>query len=382
MPSYSTPLKLGPLLLKNRVIMASLTRDRNRIPGPLQVEYYTQRAGAGLILTEGTFIEELGCEWSNAPGIYTNEQVAGWKKIVDSVHARQGLIYIQLWHIGRVAHPLLQNGRPNVGPSALAAKGGKFSQIKGEPGYVVPEAIKDPTFYISLYKQAAERAKEAGFDGVELHREKYFFPHSANGYLPHQFIDNTSNHRTEQWGGSVENRCRFPLGIIDELSRVYGNDRVGIKLSPSGGYNDIGMNDTDTIETYGYLIKELNARRLAYIQLARYWAFVDPAGRGKNVDIFQWRKLINSEHTAFFVNTDFDSEEGAKVLESGMADAIVFGRLYISNPDLAERLIKNRELNTYLNMQGLCGGGREGYTNYPTYEKQKLQQFLSNIEYL
>ncbi|CAF3430059.1 unnamed protein product [Rotaria sp. Silwood1] len=373
MPSYATPLKLGPLLLKNRVIMASITRDRNLIPGRLQIEYYTQRAGAGLILSEGTLIEELGSEWSNAPGIYTNEQKAGWKKVVDSVHARQGLMYLQLWHIGRVAHPLLQNGRPNVGPSAIAAQGGKFPQIPGESGYVVPEEIKDPTHYISLYKKAAERAKEAGFDGVELH--------SAHGYLPHQFIDNTSNHRTDQWGGSVENRCRFSLRIIDEISRVYGNDRVGIKLSPGGGYNDMGMTDNDTAETYGYLIKELNARRLAYIQLARRWALADPVNRGKNVDIFQWRDLINSKHTAFFINTDFNSEEGANALKSGMADAIVFGRLYVSNPDLAERLIKNQELNTNLNWKALCGGGAEGYTDYPTYEQQKLQQFLFNKEY-
>ncbi|CAF4078817.1 unnamed protein product [Rotaria sp. Silwood2] len=393
MPSYATPLKLGPLLLKNRVIMASITRDRSRIPGRIQIDYYAQRAGAGLILSEGTLIEELGSEWSNArkylmfillfmlfimyikstAGIYTNEQVSAWKKVVDSVHARQGLMYLQLWHIGRVAHPLLQNNRPNVGPSAVAATGGKFPQLPNAPGYVVPEEIQDPTYYVTLYKQAAERAEKAGFDVVELH--------SSYGYLPHQFIDNTSNHRTDEWGGSAENRCRFPLRIIDEISRVYGNDRVGIKLTPGGGYNDMGMNDNDTSETYGYLIKELNARRLAYIQLARRWALLDPVNRGKDVDIFQWRQLINSEHTALFVNTDFTREEGAKVIESGMADAIVFGRLYVSNPDLADRLIKNRELNTSVNWKALCGGGKEGYTDYPTYEQQKLQQFLFNKEY-
>jgi 2,4-dienoyl-CoA reductase-like NADH-dependent reductase (Old Yellow Enzyme family) len=194
---------------------------------------------------------------------------------------------------------------------------------------------------------------------------------SANGYLSHQFIDNTSNHRTDQWGGSAENRCRFPLRVIDEICSVYGNDRVGIKLSPGGGYNDMGMTETDTTETYGYLIKELNSRRIAYIQLARYWALGDPMKRGRDVDIFQWRKLINSQSTALFVNTDYGTEEGAKVLESGLVDAIVFGRLYISNPDLAERLINNQELNTELKVKSFYGGGAEGYTDYPTYEQQQ-----------
>ncbi|CAF3458400.1 unnamed protein product [Rotaria socialis] len=370
MPSFSTPLKLGPLLLKNRVIMSSLTRDRNIVPGPLQVEYYTQRAGAGLILTEGTMIEETGSEWSNAPGIYTDEQVKGWRKVLDSVHARQSFMYLQLWHIGRVAHPLLQKGRPNVGPSAIGANGGKFRVLPGAPGYVVPEAIKDPTSYIGLYRKAAERAKEAGFDGVELH--------SANGYLPHQFIDNTSNKRTDEWGGSAENRCRFPLRVIDEMCSVYGNNRVGIKLSPGGGYNDMGMSEKDTSETFAYLIQELSARRIAYIQLARYWDLGDPLKRGKEVDIFQWKKLINSEHTALLVNTNYNAEEGEKTLQADLADAIVFGRFYIANPDLAERLIKNQELNTKFNMKGFYGGEAEGYTDYPTYEQQKMKELLFN----
>jgi len=272
-------------------------------------------------------------------------------------------MYMQLWHVGRVAHPLLQNGRPNVGPSALAAKGGKFRQLEGLPGYVTPEAIKDPEHYIALYKRAAQRAKEAGFDGVELH--------GANGYLSHQFLDNTSNHRTDQWGGSVQNRCRFPLRIIDELSSVYGNDRVGIKLSPGGGYNDMGMNEKDTSETFGHLIKELSKRRIAYIQLARYWALSDPVKRGREVDIFQWRQLINLQHTALFVNTDYSPEEGAKILDSGLADAVVFGRSYISNPDLAERLIRNEPLNQNLDFKTLYDAGEKGYIDYPTYEQQQ-----------
>ena len=193
---------------------------------------------------------------------------------------------------------------------------------------------------------------------------------SANGYLSHQFIDNTSNHRTDQWGGSAENRCRFPLRVIDEICSVYGNDRVGIKLSPGGGYNDMGMTEEDTKETFGYLIKELNDRHIAYIQLVRYWTHGGPAERGINVDIFQWRNLIDSKHTALFVNANYDKEQGAEVLKNGLADAVVYGRLHISNPDLAERLINNQELNTELRLKVLYGGGAEGYTDYPTYEQQ------------
>ena len=192
--------------------------------------------------------------------------------------------------------------------------------------------------------------------------------------MPHQFIDNTSNHRADQWGGSAENRCRFSLRIIDELSRVYGPDRVGIKLSPSGGYNDMGMTEKDTNETFVYLIKELSARRIAYVQLTRYWPFRDPAQRGTAVDVFQWKKLLDPKYTAFFVNTEFNSEEGAETLRKGLADAIVFGRFYIANPDLAERLIANQDLNSDFRIKQFYGGGAEGYTDYPTYEQYKQVQ--------
>ena len=305
--------------------------------------------------------------------------------MVDGVHQANGLMFLQLWHIGRVAHPLLQKGRPNVAPSPIAAQGGKFRQLEGAPGYVQPVAIEDPEHYVSLYKRAAERAKEAGFDGVELHklvsridnfsshRIFFCFEFSANGYLPHQFVDNTSNQRTDKWGGSVENRCRFSLRIIDEISRVYGADRVGIKLSPGGGYNDMGMDEKNTSDTYGYLIKQLNDRRIAYIQLARYWDIGDPTKRGRDIDIFQWRNSIDSKHTALFVNTNYTAQEGAETLKSGLADAIVFGRMHISNPDLAQRLIHNQPLNTNLNFKGFYGGNEVGYTDYPTYEQQQKQ---------
>jgi 2,4-dienoyl-CoA reductase-like NADH-dependent reductase (Old Yellow Enzyme family) len=189
--------------------------------------------------------------------------------------------------------------------------------------------------------------------------------------LPHQFIDNTSNHRTDEWGGTVENRCRFTLRAIDEITSVFGNDRVGIKLSPGGGYNDMGMNVKDTVDTYAYLIKELNARRLAYIQLVRYSALIDPARRGIDVDVFQWRNLIDSKHTALFANAGYDAQQGVEALKNGSADAIAYGRDYISNPDLADRLIHGKPLNTNLDFKTLYGGDNRGYTDYPTYDQSK-----------
>ena len=222
------PVQLGALSLRNRFVMASLTRNRGFVPGDVNLQYYQQRAKeAGLILSEGTLVELQGSEWPYTPGIWRKDQVEGWKPIIKAVHAEGCLMACQLWHMGRVLHPLHQGGKPNIGPSALAAKGGKFRLLTGNPPYQVPQAIPDPEEYVAIYRAAAVRAQEAGFDAVELH--------GANGYLVHQFLDPTSNQRKDEWGGSMENRCRFALRIIDELIGVYGADRVGIKLSPAGG---------------------------------------------------------------------------------------------------------------------------------------------------
>jgi len=360
--NYSTTLQLGPLTLKNRVIMASLTRNRGMIPGPLQIKYYTQRAGAGLILSEAALIEEGGTQRRLVPGIFTEEQIKGWKAVVDAVHAHNSLMYIQLRHLGRVAHPKFQNGRPNVGPSPITAKNGKLQTSEGIIGHAQPKEIDEPEYYVNKYRQANKYAKQAGFDGVELH--------AANGYLPNQFLDNTSNQRQDQWGGSVENRCRFILRIIDEMSEIFRNDLVGIKLSPSGGYNVMGMSESDTIETYTYLIKELNQRKIAYIQLTRYLYDFDSTHRGIDVDIFQFKQFINSEHTKFFVNAYYNANEGEQILKSNQADAIVFGRLYITNPDLAERLINKKEINKTIDRDTYYAGEEKGYTDYPTYQEQ------------
>ncbi|RKO89612.1 hypothetical protein BDK51DRAFT_20470, partial [Blyttiomyces helicus] len=242
--SLASPLEIGELTIKNRFVLASLTRNRNpgTVPNELNVEHYRQRSTAGLILSEGVMIEPLGAEWTNAPGIYSEKQIAGWCKVTDAVHVEGSLIFAQLWHIGRTAHPTLQAGQPNVGPSAVAAKGGKFRQLEGYVG-----AIEDPQRYIDLYRIAAQNAKRAGFDGVEVH--------SANGYLPHQFIDSTANKRTDKWGGSNENRTRFTIEAVKAAIEGFGDaSRVGIKLSPSGGYNDVGDSEEILVPTYTHLV--------------------------------------------------------------------------------------------------------------------------------
>ena len=235
------PVTIGALRLRNRFVMAAMTRNRGFVPNKVNVEYYRQRASeAGMLLSEGTLVELSGSEWPGVPGIFRKDQIAGWKPIVDAVHSQGALFACQLWHLGRVLHPLHQGGAPNVGPSAVAAKGGRFRLLEGKPGYQVPQAIADPEEYIALYRAAAVNAKAAGFDAVEAH--------GSNGYLIHQFIDPTSNHRTDHWGGSVENRCRFPIRVMEELIAVWGADRVGIKLSPAGGYNDVRTEKQHIVE--------------------------------------------------------------------------------------------------------------------------------------
>ncbi|KAK7687075.1 hypothetical protein QCA50_009575 [Cerrena zonata] len=280
------PVQIGPLTIKNRIVMSALTRSRSvpkDVPNALNVEYYRQRAagGAGLIVTEGVLISQQGTEWPNAPGIWNKEQIQAWKKVVDAVHAEGSVIFAQLWHTGRVSHPDMpaqkESGQPVYAPSAIAAEGGKFRTLPGSPGYVTPTEVTDPNSLVELFRRAAENAKEAGFDGVEAH--------GASGYLIHEFLDSTSNKRTDQWGGSKENRARFGLEVLKALSDVFGADRVAIKLAPTGGYNDMGMPLEETLETFNYFISEANKLNLAYITLVRWSPLLDPAGRGTKHDV-------------------------------------------------------------------------------------------------
>ncbi|KAG7441376.1 FMN-linked oxidoreductase [Guyanagaster necrorhizus] len=371
------PLKLGPITLKNRIFMSALTRNRavpTNVPNDLNAEYYRQRAagGAGLIITEGVLIAQQGTEWQNAPGLWVQEQVKGWKKVTDAVHEEGSAIFAQLWHVGRVSHPdapeQIASGQPVYAPSAISARGGKFRFLPGEPGYVTPTAIDDPRTLLAQWKQAAVNAKEAGFDGVEIH--------GANGYLVHQFLDSTANHRTDHWGGSVQNRARFALEVVKAAVEIWGADRVGIKLNPAGGYNDVGMPLKETVDTFSYLISELDKLGIAYVALVRYAEQLDPvidgARRGTKHDILStYAPLLRNPATRVFANSGFTGEEAARYVEDGKVDGVFFGILWVANPDFARRVEKSVALEGNIDFASLFGHGgveadeRKGYADYP-----------------
>ncbi|KAI8803692.1 hypothetical protein BJ742DRAFT_827798 [Cladochytrium replicatum] len=372
LPNLQEPLKLGELTLKNRVVLASLTRDRNgpgRVPLKDNVEYYSQRASAGLILTESALISEQGVEWGSAPGIFTQAQIDGWSKVTAAVHAQGSIIFMQLWHVGRVAHPGMHaEGGPTLSPSGIGARGGKFRLLPGKPGYVKdPEVIKDPWEIIGLYEQAARNAMLAGCDGVEVH--------CANGYLVHQFLESHSNTRTDEFGGSIENRARFALEAVKAAIRGIGGDsrRVGVKLSPSGGYNDMGDPIDILIPLYTYLVTELDKLNIGYIQFMRYWAITDIDGRGTPVDSVKFfRPLVKNALVMF--NGGFTGDEAEEFVKSGKADFISFGIPFIRTPDLPIRLFNGQPLNNFHDVTIMFGAKpgyslTYGYTDFPRYEE-------------
>jgi len=351
-PSLAKPVKLGAIQTVNSTLMASLTRNRSvpvDIPNDYNIEYYTQRAegGAGLIFSEGTLVTPQGTEWPHAPGIYDEEHAAGWKKVIDAVHAKGTPIVAQLWHLGRVSHPDMEQqkvaGVPVYGPSAVAARGGKFRDLPGEPGYITPEAVPDPQTLIDQFVNAAKMAKIAGFDGVEYH--------SANGYLGEQFLSDTSNVREDKWGGSVENRCRFGLEVVKGLIGVYGADRVGIKLSPCGGYNDAHFTSKESLlETFKYYVAELDALNIAWMQIMQYNAYGDAKFDGKpqgfdHDTVETYGPLIKNSN--LIANCGYTAETGEKELNNKDRNvkAMVYGHTWIANPDLAKRFQSGQELS-------------------------------------
>jgi len=373
MPGLSSPLTLGPIVLRNRNVMSAMTRNRalpRDVPNDVMVEYYTQRAkgGAGLIVTEGALISRQGTEWPFAPGIWNDDHVQGWKKITKAVHDAGSRIFAQLWHTGRVSHPDMPeqkaSGQPVWGPSAISARGGKFRQLPGRPGYVAPTPIPDPWVIIQEYKIAALKAKEAGFDAVELH--------GGNGYLVQQFLDLTANTRTDQWGGSVENRARFCLEVVKVMIEVWGADRVAVKLNPAGGYNDMGMSLKDTVETYSYVINALNELKVVYIALLRYAPALDPTIDGKlratQHDVLEtYRPLI--KHPKLILNGAVTPSEAEGLVQKGTIDAAAFGFLWIGHPDLQHRVETGKALDAVVDVKNIYyHPGVElpvGYTNYP-----------------
>ncbi|KAJ3398134.1 hypothetical protein HDU80_009229 [Chytriomyces hyalinus] len=361
-PTLASPIQLGSLTLKNRAVMASLTRNRaspGGVPTDLMALYYSQRCSAGLILSEGTFVEEIGGAWLNVPGLYTPAQIKGWKKVTAAVHENNSLILAQLWHLGRVAHPHHQAGRPNVGPSAVKAEGGKFRLLADSPGYVTPAPIEDPSEYVEIYRKAARAAKEAGFDGVELH--------AGTGYLPHQFIEARSNKRTDKWGGSVENRARFVLEIIKACVAEWGDSkRVGIKLTPAGGYNDMGDSDDDARKQYTYLIQELDKLDIGYIQFSQGFP---TAGFNSLVPLDEFRPLVKNAlvfNNGGLTGDIAEDQLKGKGVVGGPIHAAVFGREYIANHNLLHVLqtggeVKNADPALYYDTADDLS---LGYTDY------------------
>lgn len=352
-----TPLTLGDIAVKNRIVMAPLTRNRARpvddAPHNLHAEYYAQRAGAGLIISEGTQISPEGKGYAWTPGIYLDAQVAGWAKVTKAVHERGGRIAAQIWHVGRVSHTSLQEGgAAPVAPSAIGAASKTFDG-KGFVETSVPRALElaEISRVIEDYRRAARNADAAGFDGVEIH--------AANGYLIDQFLRDTSNTRTDAYGGSAENRVRFLKEVVAAVTEILGPGRVGVRLSPFSNANNVGI-DSDTMTTFGAAIDVLNEAGVAFLHMVegqtggpREW----PAGALESLrDRFRGTYIGNNGYTR---------ASAIAAVASGKVDLVAFGKLYISNPDLAERLAVDAPLNP-LPTDGLYGGGREGYTDYPT----------------
>jgi N-ethylmaleimide reductase len=351
------PFKLGPVALPNRLVMAPLTRNRaveGLVPGPLAVEYYGQRASAGLLITEASQVSQQGQGYQDTPGIYSSDQVAGWRRVTDRVHARGGRIFLQLWQVGRVSHMSLQpKGGAPVAPSAIRAKGktfvgGAFTDIS-EPRALelseIPGIVDD-------FKRGAANAIAAGFDGVEIH--------GANGYLLDQFAKDGANKRTDAYGGSIENRARLMVEVAKSVAAEVGAERTGIRISPVTPANDIS--DSNPQPLFDHIVDHLNASKLVYIHVIE-----GATGGPRDITPFDYGALRKRFKGAYIANNGYDFELANKVLSANQADLIAFGKLFIANPDLVERLKRGSPLNAP-DKATFYGGGARGYTDYPTLE--------------
>jgi N-ethylmaleimide reductase len=350
-----TPFTIGDLTLPNRLVMAPLTRNRatpgSDAPNALNVEYYVQRASAGLIISEATQISRQGQGYIWTPGLYTEEQIQGWRAVTDGVHAAGGHIFVQLWHVGRISHTSLQaGGGAPVAPSAVTAK----SKTYIETGFAetsAPRALEADEIpgIVADYVRAAENAKRAGFDGIELH--------GANGYLIDQFLKDGSNHRTDRYGGSVENRARFALEVVDAVLKVYPKQRLGIRLSPVSPANDAVTSDPAAV--FGYLVNELEKRGLSFIHVIE-----GATGGPRDNAPFDYAALRKAFSGAYIANNGYSRELAIEAVADGRADAVAFGKAFIANPDLVARFRADAPLNE-LDRASLYGGTAKGYTDYP-----------------
>ncbi len=347
-----TPLKLGALNVPNRIFMAPLTRCRagdEHIPNALMTEYYVQRASAGLIIAEATMAIEGNSAFWKEPGIYSSEQIAGWKRITDAVHTAGGRIFLQIWHGGRACHPLLNQGAQPVAPSPIAITNDEVQTPEGKKPYVIPRELRDDELpgIVAGFKKAAENAKAAGFDGIEIH--------GANGYLLDEFLRDGSNRRTGSYGGSFENRARLTLEVLEAVSSVWGSDRVGLRISPLNSYNS--MIDSDPIGLSAWLATRLNAFHLAYLHVMRGDFYQKQSG-----DVMT---PIRQQYKGVLVgNMGYTGEEADRDIAAGKIDAVAFGTSFLANPDLSARFKTGASLNRP-KPATFYTSGPEGYTDYP-----------------
>ncbi|MDQ4140042.1 MAG: alkene reductase [Bacteroidota bacterium] len=353
-----TSYQLGSLNLKNRVVMAPMTRSRADNPDnaatALTAQYYEQRASAGLIISEGTQVSPQGVGYINTPGIYSEAQVKGWQQVTEAVHAKDGKIFAQLWHVGRISHPDFHNGELPVAPSAINPNDKSYTPL-GFKDTVTPRALEthEVQAIVQDFKKAAANALKAGFDGVELH--------ASNGYLFQQFFNKVSNQRTDQYGGSIENRARFLFETLDALKEVIDLNRVGVRLNPSlHGLSGITV-DEEIIPTFEYIVKRLNEYNLAYLHLSEPFVPVDNVPYAVPEVAKHFRPLYNG---TLIINKGFNQETGNQIISEGLADLVAFGIPFISNPDLPERFAQNAELNTP-DKNTFYAGGTKGYIDYP-----------------
>lgn len=359
--------QIGNISLTNRVVMAPMTRSRadnkDRKPNDIMVEYYRQRAGAGLIITEGTQISERAIGYINTPGIHTDAQVEGWKKVTTAVHDEGGKIFLQLWHCGRMSHPKFHEGEKPLAPSPVNPNSKSFTP-DGLEDTVEPKEMSLNEIHETVmeYKKAGQNAKEAGFDGVEIH--------SSNGYLIHQFINENSNTRTDDYGGSIKNRARFFYEVIDALCEVWDENRIAVRLNPSL-HNDFGIIATEeTIPTFDYIIQKLNAYDLAYLHLT------EPPATAAEIDFLvpeiakHYRPLYSG---TLMINGGFDREKGNRTIEEGLADLVAYARLFISNPDLPHRFETNASLQKW-DRDTFYTTGEKGYTDYPMLKEETINK--------
>jgi N-ethylmaleimide reductase len=359
------PAQAGALKLANRIVMAPLTRNRagaGLVPGPFAADYYAQRASAGLIVAEATQVSAQAQGYANTPGCYTDDQVRGWKRVTDAVHAKGGKIVVQLWHTGRVSHTSFQkDGQAPVGPSAIRANTKTFVAGQGFVDVSTPRALdlSEIPGIIADFRNASARAIEAGFDGVEIH--------GAHGYLLDAFLRDGSNHRADAYGGSIENRARLLLEVTKACAGAIGADRLGVRISPVSAAND--SRDSAPQPLFNHVVEGLNPLGLAYVHVVEG----DTGGARDNI-AFDYAALRERFGGAWMVNNGYDRQMAIEAVASGRADLVSFGRPYIANPDLVERLSQDAPLNKLMGQETFYGGGAHGYTDYPTLAQVRAEE--------